>query len=176
MPGTLFVIAENFGFWWWGSLSCYGARMEKVLRASVCHSRAHPSQCLRARPSLCHSRAHPSLCLRAHPSQYLIAHPPMCHLIAHPPMCHFIAHSPPLCHSVAHPSMRHFIAHPPLCHSVAHLIWSHAKVLSGTELFPNHFLLCQSGLWHTKIVKFFARKKCEIFSLFSLVFRKEFLY
>lgn len=51
MPGTLFVIAENFGFLVVGPLSrcgswvprgegpwvpCYGARMEKKLSAFVC--------------------------------------------------------------------------------------------------------------------------------------------
>lgn len=155
MPGTLFVIAENFGFWWWGSLSCYGARMEKVLRASVCHSRAHPSQCLRARPSLCHSRAHPSLCLRAHPSQYLIAHPPMCHLIAHPPMCHFIAHSPP---SVSFCSTS--------IYAPFHSTSASVSFRGASNLVP-----CQSALRHRTISQSFfimpkwslAYKNCEVF-------------
>lgn len=60
MPGTLFVIAENFGFLVVGPLSrcgswvprgegpwvpCYGARMEKKLSAFVCHFIAHLPMC-----------------------------------------------------------------------------------------------------------------------------------
>lgn len=123
MPGTLFVIAENFGFLVVGS----------------------PPRCGPWTP--CGEGPWVPLLRRTHGKNFERNRMPGTLFVTPKNSDHFCNFSiMPKCS----PAQGYFSA-----------IFHHAKILSGILKNSSYFPLCQSGVWHTKIVKFSAQKKSE---------------